>query len=256
MTKHAKTETCQQKAKLKSADTSLIIKQGVIVMAKNVLLPDNTRAAEMTCGDPATGEFRRKTTDGRWVYGTIVNTPKELVFQDSPTQTSTCSYPDNPLAAQLNSDPSFKELVADKDVADEIHSGLSGKTWTNGKAFCCFNYVEAGKFVAHLRGKGECYSDFLFVGRPGFITENTLEILEERGWYPTNPDVIPENPELATRIVAECEKREHKQIEPWVYYYHEYTFSGDDEMGRMKRCCSNGQVTLTEWELFYLNFEL
>ena len=244
------------KSSVKANDSNLIVKQGILVKAKNVHLPDHTIVAEMTCGDPATGEFRRMDDNGRWVYGSIGKTAKGPKFRDSLIQSSTVGFPNLPLVDELNSDPAIKELIDDENFAIALFSGLTGIMWTDGESLNCLNYVEAGKFVAHLRDKGECYSDFLFAGEPDYITKEILEILGMNGWYPTNPKTRLEYPELATDIVTDCELRETEPVEAWVYYYEGCFFDGCDLMERMKRCCLNGQTTLTEWELFYLNFEL
>ena len=239
-----------------AGNISRIIRQGVVVQANQVLLPNRSRASEMTCGDPATGLFRRKTSEGLWIYGEIVKIAGDLIFEDSPTQTTMCSFSDLPLPTLLNNNSDIKEFVKDFDCAIELFSGLAGKSWTDGKSTCSFNYVEAGKYIASLRNVGECYSDYLFRGSPGYITSQTMEILGEFDWYPVDPDAQVEDSKLATRILHECESRPASQLEPWVFYYHDIASPGDREVERMIRCCLEGKAKLSEWEQFYLNFDL
>ncbi len=231
-------------------------RQGVIVQAQNVLSPDGSRISEVTCGDPETGLFRRKTAEGLWIYGNVLKVPGDLIFKDSPKQTTMCDFSSLPLPTLLNESLAIKELVKDFDCAIALFSGLAGKKWTDGEAACSFNYVEAGKYIASLRNIGECYSDYLYSGSPGYITNKTMEILGEFGWYPVAPDAKVEDSKLATRILIECESRSKQQLEPWVFYYHDIARPGDKEVERMIRCCLEGKAKLADWEQFYLNFDL
>ena len=233
-----------------------ITRQGVVVQVQNVLSPDGSRIAEMTCGDPETGLFRRKTAEGLWIYGEVVKVPGDLIFKDSPKQTTMCRYSDSPLPALLNKNLVIKEFVKDFDRAIALFSGLAGKSWTDGKSICSFNYVEAGKYIASLRNYGECYSDYFYSGSPGYITSKIMELLGEFAWFPIDPNAKIEDSNLATQILNECESRSAKQLEPWVFYYHDIARPGDKEVERMIRCCLEGKAKLTDWEQFYLNFDL
>ena len=233
-----------------------ITRQGVVVQVQNVLSPDGSRIAEMTCGDPETGLFRRKTAEGLWIYGEVVKVPGDLEFKDSRLQTTMCRFSDSPLPALLNKNKAFKEKAKDLDFAIALFSGLAGKSWTDGNLTCSFNYVEAGKYIASLRNNGECYSDYFYSGSPGYITGKVKELLGEFGWYPIDPNAKVEDANLATRILLECESRPSKQLEPWVFYYHDNASPGNREVERMIRCCLEGKAKLSEWELFYLNFDL
>lgn len=235
---------------------SLTIRQGVIVQAQNVLSPDGSRISELTCGDPETGLFRRKTVEGLWIYGKVLKVPGDLIFEDSPTQTTMYRFSSLPLPTLLNKSSAIKKLVKDFDCAIALFSGLAGKKWTDGEAACLFNYVEAGKYIASLRNIGECYSDYLYRGSPGYITNKAMDILGKFGWYPVDPDAQVEDSSLATRILHECESRPEQQLEPWVFYYHDTAGPGDKEVERMIRCCLEGKAKLADWEQFYLNFDL
>ena len=235
---------------------SRTIRQGVVVQAQNVLSPDGTRISELTCGDPETGLFRRKTVEGLWIYGKVLKVPGDLIFEDSPIQTTMCRFSGSPLPALLNENLAIKEFVKDIDCAIILYSGLARMTWTDGKSKCSFNYVDAGKYIASLRNIGECYSDYLYSGSPGYITSKIIELLGELGWYPIDPEVQVEDPKLATRILHECESRPKQELEPWVFYYHDTAGPGDKEVDRMIRCCLEGKAKLADWEQFYLNFDL
>ena len=155
--------------------------------------------------------------------------------------------------AVLKTDTHIKAILANQDLAVELVSGLSHVTWTDGQSLSCMSYVEAGNSIASLRGKGECYSDLVLDSRLGFVTESVWELMDGYGWYPLNPNASPENPDHVKSIMEECEVRDYRMIQPWVYYRHDAPFAGDDLISRMNRCCFSSQVTLTEWEIFYLN---
>ena len=233
--------------------SGLPIASGAVGIFRDVLLPDGTREPMMVCGNPATGQYRVRTNDGCWNYGYITTTERGSEFQQSTDQPLAGDYPLNPLVTSLTADKKIKAVLANQDLAEQLVAGLTNVTWTNGRSLCSMNHVEAGNFVADIRDKRECYSDLVLAGRPGFVTIAIWDLLENYGWYPVNPRKNPENSALLVQILAICEARKHRPIEPWVHYHHEETTTSDTEIGRMIRCCFNGQATLTEWELYFLN---
>ncbi len=222
-------------------------------IANNVLLPDGSREPVMVCGNPVTGQYRYRSNNNCWIYGDIIKTKAGLEFQQAVEQPSTGDYPHNPLVKKLTADNKIKLTLVNSILAGELVSGLTNVTWTDGQSLCSMSYVEAGNFVASLRDQGECYSDLVLDGRPGFVTVAIWDLLEKHGWYPVNPRKTPENPNLLDHILAICEARKHGPIEPWVHYHHKASTTCKSDIGRMIRCCFNGQATLTEWELYFLN---
>ena len=222
-------------------------------IAHNVYLPDGSNVPIMVCGNPETGQYRYLSSNDCWIYGDIVETNQELIFQPTAVQPPAGEYPKTPLVAALTAETNFTSFISYKGVAVELVSSLTNVMWTNGRSLCCMNHVEAGNFVADIRGYSECYSDFILKGRSGLVTDTISELLVRIGWYPVNPTQTPENPALSDYILRICEAREYGPVDPWVFYYHRKFTLSPCALGRMIRCCYNGQVTLTEWELYYLN---
>jgi hypothetical protein len=235
---------------------------GLITSLSGVTLSNGKFADTVKRGLLETNQWRVKGDDGRWVYGTLEFSKKNVNFIPDLTPQPVHSFPATSLPFFLLKSSNACELVKDDHVAIYLYGALTSCSWKmagSGRKWSC-NWIQAAQTVAQMRGLNEPYTEALTdyeSERQGCEeAELIVDIFNGLGWEIDFYPDLAETHKRAERLVAEHELKEPGETPDWYAQYITALRPDNDLVSRANIAAFTGRLPFKQWYSFWQLYNL